>query len=123
LCVEVDDGAAAVVGVLAAVDQLVARQVDRELARRGERQAQLPRDLSDRARALRRHVHQHREVARAERRVAGEVALELDGEAAPPPQPPQDVAQQPAELVQLRRCRPRTVYRGNMRPPITVIMW
>lgn len=96
--VQLDDGAAPVVGVLAAPDELVFLEVARELARCGERQPDLGGDLADRALALRRHVGEDGDVARPERRGPADEREQLRRRPAPVSQPVQDPPERAAQL-------------------------
>ena len=80
--------------MLAAADELVVLEVAGELARRGQAQAELLRDLADRALALGGDVREDGDVTRPERRVAVEELVRRVTAAAEAAQdPPQRAAQ------------------------------
>ena len=98
-----DDGSAAVLGVLAAIDERVLLEVACDPARRGEREAELPGELADGARLVPvgGDVDEHRDVARADRRIAFEEATELRRRTPSPPEAAQHRPERPAQLFQL----------------------
>jgi hypothetical protein len=99
--VQVDERPAAVVGELPAVHEGVILEVTRELARGGQRQAELPGDLAHRARPLRRDVREHGDVPATERRVLADVREQLVGRTAAMPEPACYPPQQLPQLHQL----------------------
>ena len=99
--VQVDDGAAPVVGVLAPVDEVVGLELGRELARGGEREAELARELADGSLALGADVGEHRHVPAAERRLPVHELEQLRRGSPPGPEPAHDPPQEGPELVQL----------------------
>ena len=87
--------------MLAAVDQRVVFEVARELARGGQRQAQLGGDLAHRARPFRRNVREHGDVAPAERRLVADVREQLVRRAAAVAEAADDPPQQLPHLTEL----------------------
>ena len=87
--------------MLAPSDEAVVLELADELARGGQREAELSRDLADRPLALRGDVGEHADVAAAERRIATDELEEL--RCRPPARPgaSHDAAQEPAELAQV----------------------
>ena len=69
-------------------------ELARELARRGQREAELARDLADRPLALGRDVGEHADVPAAERRVAVDELEELGRRPPARPEPAHHAAQQ-----------------------------
>lgn len=109
--VECDDGAPAVAGILAAVDQPVPFELGGQLARRRERETERRGDLAHRLFALSADVRQHRQVAPAERGVARD-ELQEPGRWPPAPEPPEHLPQRRSELAQLAAA-----HGGNGDPP------
>ena len=70
--VQVDDGAAAVVGVLAPVDEADVLELPRQLARGRQGQAELPGELPDRPLALRPDLGEDGDVAAREAVAVGQ---------------------------------------------------
>ena len=101
--VQADERAPAIVGILAALDEVVALELRRQLARSRQRQPELERELADRALAARADVGEHRDVAAAERWLAARELQELGRGAAPRPEPAGDPPEQRAQLGQLGR--------------------
>ena len=85
-----------------------------ELARRGQREAELAGDLADRPLAFGGDVRQHTDMAAAERRVAADELEQLGCRASARPRAPHDAAQELPELAQV-------VTAGNIRHVIKVI--
>jgi hypothetical protein len=100
-CVQVDHRPPPVVGVLAPADELVVLEVARELARRGQAQAELRGDLADRPLALRRDVREHGDVPRSEGRVAADEREELRRRMPASPQAAEDPPQRDPQLCYL----------------------
>ncbi len=98
---ELDDRAAAVLGVLAPLEQPVVLEVAHELARRRERQAELAREVADGARPLRGHVREHGHVPAAEARLAVDQGQELGRRPPPAVQAAQHRPHQAPELLEV----------------------
>lgn len=96
LCrVEVDDGAAPVLGVLAPPDESGVLEVAGETARGGQRQPESGRDLPDRPPRVACNQGEDRQVTRAEPRLHAERVVA-------PAEPTHHPSQQAAQLGQLR---------------------
>ena len=96
-----DHGPPAVGRVLAPLDEAVIFEITRELARGGQRQAELAREVADRALALRSDLREHGDVPPAERRVAAHELEQLRRRPAPRPQTAHDPPQLSAQLCEL----------------------
>ena len=116
--VQVDDGAAPVVDVLAPVHEVVRLELGRQLARGGQREAELARELADGALPLRPDVGEHRDVPPAERRLALHQLEQLRRRSPPRPEPAHHPPQQAAQLAQLCGGRPA----GNSDASMIVII-
>jgi hypothetical protein len=99
--VQVDDGAAAVVCVLAAVNERAVLEVAGQLARGRERQPELARELADGALSLGADVSEHRHVPAGEPRAGADERQQVVARAPALPEAAHDPAQHPAELVEL----------------------
>ena len=99
--VQRDDRPPPVGRVLAALEQPMLLQVARQLARSGQREPELARDVADRALTLVADVGEHGHVAPAERRLAVHEREQLGRRAPPVPEAPHDAAEARAELRQL----------------------
>jgi hypothetical protein len=86
LRVEIDDGAALVVGRFATVDEVVLLQVPRKPARSRQRQPEGGGELADGVGAFGSDVREERYVARAETRSAVQERSQLVGGTAPAPE-------------------------------------
>jgi hypothetical protein len=102
-CVQIDERAAAVVGVLTAMDEGVILEVASELACSGQRQAELGGDLAHRARPFRRDVREHGDVPPAERGFPADELQQLVRRPAALPEAAHDAAQELPQLAQLVR--------------------
>ena len=89
--------------MLAPVDERVLLEVARDAARGRQRQAEYLRQLADGRRfvLLGADVHEHRDVPRADRRVATEELPELRRRAAAAPEAAEDGAERPAQPLEL----------------------
>jgi len=96
---ELEDGAAAIGLVLAAADEPMVLEIPRELARGGQGEAELGRQLADRATSLARDGVEQRDVASTERRVSCEELQELGREAVPAPEAAHDAAKRAAKIL------------------------
>ena len=99
--VEPDEGAPPVGGVLTAVDEAMVLELADELARGGQREAELARDLADRPLAFGGDVGEHTDVAATERRVAADEVEQLRRRPSARPAASDDPSQKPAELAQI----------------------
>ncbi len=98
---EPDERAPAVVGVLAAPDEPVVLELPGQLARRGQREAELGGELADRLLALGADVGEHADVAPAERRVAVDEREQLGRRPSPRPDPAHHPMQQVPQFRQV----------------------
>ena len=98
---EVDERSPAIVGILATLDEPVIFELTRQLAHRGQRQADRLGDLADRLGTRRPDVREHPDVPPAERRVAADELEQLGRGPPPGPQPAHHSPQLAAELTQL----------------------
>lgn len=96
--IQVDDGSAPVVRVLAPVDERGVLEVAGQLARGRERQSELARELADRALALAADLREHGHVPAGQPWIAPHQRQQVVAGATPLPEPSRDPAQQPAEL-------------------------
>ena len=78
--------------------EVVLLEVARELARRGQGDPELLRELADCSLALGSDLDEQRDVPPPDRRLAVEEALELGGRAPAPPHPAQHEPQKAAQL-------------------------
>jgi hypothetical protein len=99
--VQVDDRPAAVVRVLAPVDEGAVLEVAGELARGGQREPELAGELTDRPLSLGADVREHGDVAAREPWAGADEREQIVARAAALPQAADDPAQHPAELVEL----------------------
>jgi hypothetical protein len=114
LAVERDDRPPPVGGVLAPGDEAVVFELTHELARGGQREAEVARDLAHRPLALGRDVGEHADVPAAEWGVAADELEELRRGPAARPGAPDDPTQELPELAEL--------VAGNIRHVIKVIV-
>jgi len=98
---QLDERAAAVGGVLAALDETVILEIARQLARRRQRHADSPSDLADRLRAFGADVGEHADMTPAERRVARDESQELARRAPARPEATHHAPQLRPKLCQL----------------------
>ena len=99
--VQVDDGAAPVVHVLASADERGVLEVARELARGREGQPELACELADRALPLAADLGEHGHVPAGQPWVASHEREEVVAGAPPLPEASRDPAQQTAQLAKL----------------------
>jgi len=99
--VQVDDGAAPVVDVLAPVHEVVRLELRGQLAGSGERQAELACELTDRPLAFGADVRQHGDVPAPERRLPLDELEQLGCGPPPGPEAAHHPPQQAAQLAQL----------------------
>ena len=98
---QLHDGAAAVRGILVALDQSVLLELARQLAHRGQREPERSSDLGDRLLAFGADVREQRDVPTAEWGLAVDEREQLRGRASPGPQAPHHAPERFAELGQL----------------------
>ncbi len=101
--VQVDDGAAAIVDVLSPPDEHVTLELGCELAGCRQRDAEDPRELTDRLPLLGADEREHADVAPAERRLALDERRELTGRPPAGPESTHHTPQLVAQYVQLWR--------------------
>ena len=99
--VELEHGPATVGRILAPPDEPVPLQLGRQLARRGQREAEGAREAADGLALRRRDVAERGDVPATELRVAAHELGELRRRAASRPEPPQHLPEAPVELAQL----------------------
>lgn len=87
--------------MLAPSHEAVVLELADELARGGQREAELTRDLADRPLAFGGDVGEHADVAAAERWIAADELEELRRRPPARPGASDDAAQEPAELAQV----------------------
>ena len=114
-CVQLDDGAPAIIDMLAPAHERVVLELSSQLARRGQGQPELARDLTDGSRALGADVREHRDVPRAEALISSHQLEQLRCRPAAAPEPAQHRTEQAAQFAQL------AVTTGNSRHLIKVI--
>ncbi len=87
--------------MLAPVEEAAILELARQLARRRQREAELLRQLADRALALGADVREHRDVSPRQRRPRAGGLEQVVARSPPLPQPAHDAAQQAAQLAEL----------------------
>jgi hypothetical protein len=118
LLVELDDRAAAVVRILAAADEAVVLELGRQLARRGEGEAETARELPDGLSLARPDLREDGDVPAADPRRSPDEAVELGRGPPACPEAAQHLPEEAAELVQLIVVGPA----GNTQLLIKVIL-
>ena len=116
--VQADHSATPIVRVFAPLHKLVRLQLGRQLAGRGQREAEFASEVADRALALRADVREHGDVPAAQVGLALDELEQLRRRAPPGPEPAHHPPQQAAQLAQLGSGRPA----GNRYASVLVII-